>query len=102
MIFDTNILIALERELRKQTKGSVCIFLSGLPATRMCITPTIAGELCSGISMSERSVWENFCSAYEILPITPETAWHYGCIYRRLSADGQLIGANDMRIAATV
>ena len=101
MIFDTNILIALERELRKQTKGSVCIFLSGLPATRMCITPTIAGELCSGISMSKRSVWENFCSAYEILPITPETAWHYGCIYRRLSADGQLIGANDMWIAAT-
>ncbi len=30
-----------------------------------------------------------------------EIAWHYGEIYRALAAKGQLIGANDMWIAAT-
>ena len=30
-----------------------------------------------------------------------EIAWHYGEIYRALAAKGQLIGANDLWIAAT-
>ena len=101
MIFDTNILIMLERELRRQKTGQAIRFVSELPETRMCITPTIAGEFCSGISMSKRPVWESFCSAYEILPITSDTSWHYGEIYRHLSNQGQLIGTNDMWIAAT-
>ena len=101
MIFDTNILVRLERELRKQHNGPVCRFMADLSETRMCITPTVAGEFCSGISISKRSVWESFCAAYEILPITTETAWQYGQIYRYLSAQGQLIGTNDLWIAAT-
>lgn len=101
MIFDTNILIRLERELRKKQNGPVCRFISELSETRMCITPTIAGEFCSGISMSRRSVWESFCAAYELLTITSDTAWYYGEIYRHLSAQGQLIGTNDLWIAAT-
>ena len=30
-----------------------------------------------------------------------EVAWHYGEIYRTLAARGQLIGTNDLWIAAT-
>ena len=101
MIFDTNVLIRLERELRRGKNGPVCRFVFELPEGRMCITPTIAGELCSGISMSSRSAWESFCAAYEMLPLTADTAWHYGELYRHLAAEGQLIGTNDMWIAAS-
>jgi tRNA(fMet)-specific endonuclease VapC len=101
MIFDTNVLIRLERETRRRIEGTASAFVLGLPETRMCITPTIAGEFCSGISMSDRSVWEGFCAAYEMLPITSETSWVYGEIYRHLASKGQLIGTNDLWIAAT-
>ena len=101
MIFDTNVLIRLERETRRRIEGSASAFVLSLPETRMCITPTIVGEFCSGISMSDRSVWEGFCAAYEMLPITGETSWIYGEIYRHLASIGQLIGSNDLWIAAT-
>ena len=101
MIFDTNVLIRLERELRRNIEGPASTFIASLPETRMCITPTIAGEFCSGISMSDRSVWEGFCAAYEMLPITPETSWIYGETYRHLASSGQLIVTNNLWIAAT-
>ena len=101
MIFDTNILIRLEREIRRGEDGVVSRFVAQLPEGRMCITPTIAGEFASGISMSRRPVWESFCAAYELLPITADTAWQYGEIYRHLAAEGQLIGTNDLWVAAT-
>jgi len=101
MIFDTNVLIKLERETRRKIDGPASSFLRELPATRMCITPTIAGEFACGMSMSKRSVWEAVCVAYEMLPITADTAWHYGELVRTLALKGNLIGTNDMWIAAT-
>ncbi len=101
MIFDTDVLIRLERETRRGIEGPASAFVLGLPQTRMCITPTIAGEFSSGISMSDRSGWEALCAAYEMLPITSDTAWIYGEIYRHLAGQGQLIGTNDLWIAAT-
>ena len=101
MIFDTNILIRLEREIRRGEDGLVSRLVAQLPEGRMCITPTIAGEFATGISMSRRPAWESFCAAYELLPITADTAWQYGEIYRHLAAEGQLIGTNDLWIAAT-
>lgn len=101
MIFDTNVLIKLEREAKRKVPGIATAFFAALPETRMCITPTIAGELCCGLSMSKRSVWESFCAGFELLPITSNTAWHYGELFRHLSATGALIGSNDLWIAAT-
>ena len=51
--------------------------------------------------MSKRAAWEGFCAAYEMLSLTAETAWIYGQIYRHLASQGQLIGTNDLWIAAT-
>ena len=101
MILDTNVLIRLERELRKQESGPATRFMEQLPPSRICITPTIAGEFCSGASMSKRAIWEKALAPYEMLDITSETSWIYGEIYRHLAAEGQLIGANDIWIAAT-
>ena len=101
MILDTNVLIRLERELRKGESGPATQFLESLPQGRICITPTIAGEFCSGISMADREVWDEALAPYEMLEITAETAWIYGAIYRDLAQRGELIGTNDLWIAAT-
>ena len=101
MIIDTNILIHLERETRKGTGGSATGFFQSLTETRICITPTIAGEIACGASMSGREVWKKFLKPFEVVPINEETTWRYGVIYRDLSRRGELIGTNDLWIAAT-
>ncbi len=101
MIFDTNILIKLERETRRGKEGAAIKFLNSLPATRMCITPTIAGEFACGASMANYEKWLAFLSPFEVLPITQDVTWQYGQIYQQLASVGELIGTNDMWIAAT-
>ena len=101
MIFDTNILIRLEREIRRGKEGSAMLFFKSLPETRMCITPTIAGEFACGLSMKKEDNWKEFLAPFEILSLTSKVSWHYGQIYRDLSSKGQLIGTNDLWIAAT-
>ncbi|MGJ8634119.1 MAG: type II toxin-antitoxin system VapC family toxin [Luteolibacter sp.] len=101
MILDTNVLIKLERELKKGEEGPATRFLKKLPQGRICITPTVAGEFRSGNSMANKKLWNEALAPYEMLKITPETSWIYGEIYRNLAARGSLIGANDMWIAAT-
>jgi len=101
MIIDTNLLIWLERETRRGESGRATRFFETLSNTRICITPTIAGEIACGASMSGRETWERFLFPFEMLSITPETAWYYGQHYRALATSGQLIGGNDLWIAAT-
>ena len=101
MILDSNILIKLERETGRGQTGPAVRFFQSLQTTRLCITPTIAGELACGTSMAARELWGKLIAPYEILPMNKSTGWHYGCLYRHLSSKGQLIGTNDLWIAAT-
>jgi len=101
VIIDTNILIQLERETRRGTPGVATNFFESLTDTRICITPIIAGEIACGIGMSGREVWEKFLLPFELLSINAETAWHYGVQYRDLAKRGELIGTNDLWIAAS-
>ncbi len=57
--------------------------------------------MACGQSASNRPDWERLCRPDLMLPWTIEIACRYGEIYRALSATGQLIGGNDMWIAAT-
>lgn len=100
MIIDTSVLVRLERETRKSVQGQVTSFFASLKDTRICITPTIAGEIACGTSMSGRETWERFLKPFECVPIDEETVWQYGVHYRDLAARGQLIGSNDLWIAA--
>jgi tRNA(fMet)-specific endonuclease VapC len=43
---------------------------------------------------------EKFILPFECLPIDAETSWHYGVQYRELAKRGELIGCNDLWIAA--
>lgn len=101
MILDTNVLIALERELRRRSDGCAVRFLSRQPSGHFFVTPTIRGEIACGASMERQSVWTEFLSPFDTLPINDEVSWNYGQIYRDLASRGELIGTNDLWIAAT-
>jgi len=57
--------------------------------------------LACGRSAAPKQDWEKLCRPYPILPWTNDVSWKYGEIYRLLAANGQLIGTNDLWIAAT-
>ena len=101
LILDTNFVIAAEREARRGSPGRADAFLARRSNETFFITFTVAGELACGQSASQRRDWERLCDPYFTLPWTMEIAWRYGEIYRALAAKGQLIGGNDMWIAAT-
>lgn len=101
LILDTNFIIAAERDARRGVAGRADLFLAGRPDESFFITFTVAGELACGQSAARRNDWEKLCRPYPVLPWNQEISWQYGEIYRALSAVGQLIGTNDMWIAAT-
>jgi tRNA(fMet)-specific endonuclease VapC len=101
MILDTNFLNLLERETRRQQHGDASQFLQRTTAFDLCITPTIECEMACGLSLSNREEWVSFLKPFRKLTINQEACWHYGQTYRHLAARGQLIGTNDLWIAAT-
>lgn len=50
--------------------------------------------------MRDRVRWESFIAPFHVLAIDRDVCWHYGDAYRYLQANGLLIGANDLWIAA--
>lgn len=101
LILDTNIIIAAEREARRGMTETIDRLISAHPDETYFITFTIAGELACGRSASPRKDWEKLCRPYPLLPWTKEISWQYGETYRDLAAKGELIGTNDLWIAAT-
>jgi tRNA(fMet)-specific endonuclease VapC len=101
LILDTNFIIAAEREAKRGITTTIDRFFAGRSNESFCITFTVAGELACGQSASPKKDWERLCRPYPILPWSRDISWQYGEIYRALAAKGQLIGANDMWIAAT-
>ena len=74
-------------------------------ASRMAISAITMSELHHGAEKSERvtqnlEVIEDFASRLEILPYTEKASQHYGSIRSVLEKSGQVIGVNDLHIAA--
>lgn len=102
MVLDTTFLVDFEREARRSNTGPATRFLEQHADEPLMITFTIAGELAAGESLGRhRSRWEAFIRPFNLLEYNADVAWHFGDIYRELKATGQLIGANDLWIAAT-
>ncbi len=101
LILDTNFIIVAEREAKRGLTTTVDRFFARRPNESFYITFTVAGELACGQSASPKKDWERLCRPYPILPWSTDISWQYGEIYRSLAAKGQLIGTNDMWIAAT-
>ena len=101
LILDTNLIIVAEREAKRGITSTIEHLFASRAKERFYITFTVAGELACGQSASPKRDWERLCRPYPILPWSRDVSWRYGEIYRALAAKGQLIGANDMWIAAT-
>jgi len=74
-------------------------------ATRMAISVVTLAELLHGAEKSARpaanlAVVEDFASRLEVLPYSAKAAQHYGQIRTALERAGQVIGVNDLNIAA--
>jgi len=101
LILETTFLIDLDREERRGEPGPAIAFLEGDPNARLYVPSAVTGELAGGPSSRERDKWEAFLAPLFVLPPTPDICWQYGRIYRHLKDNGQLIGSNDIWIAAT-
>ena len=101
LILDTSFFIDLEHEHARGTTSGAVQFLERLEEARLYLPAIVAGELAAGASMAHRPRWEAFLAPFFLLPATPDVAWEYGRAYRHLRGVGQLIGANDLWIAAT-
>jgi predicted nucleic acid-binding protein len=99
LILETSFLIDLEREARRGA-GRAQGVLEAHAEALLFITPTIAGEVAAGSSTHDRDRWAAFIAPFVVLPLTVDVAWHYGQADRFLRANGLLIGANDLWIAA--
>jgi tRNA(fMet)-specific endonuclease VapC len=76
-------------------------FLEHHQAAQLFITFTVAGDLAAGVTLDRKEAWEQFVAPFRILPYTTDVCWEYGQAFRYLQANGLLIGANDLWIAAT-
>ena len=101
LILETTFLVDLEREHRRGVPGPAVGFLELHGDARLYLPFTVAGEMAAGVSVRDRARWEAFLAPFYVLPSTAEVSWHYGRAFRHLHDNGQLIGANDLWIAAT-
>lgn len=101
LILETTFLIDLERERQRRKKGPVGAFLDNHHDDRLMVTPTVVGELAAGLADDGWERLQRFLAPFRVLEINEEVCWRYSRIYRYLRDHGQLIGANDLWIAAT-
>ena len=71
----------------------------------MAISAITLAELQHGAEKSSNpaanlAVVEDLCSRLEVLPYGAKAAQHYGAIRATLEKQGQMIGVNDLHIAA--
>lgn len=100
LILETTFLIDLEREAARRRPAAAHAFLDKRAGDRLHITPTVAGELACGGSLAGRARFEEFVSLFHMLALDRGVAWEYGKTFRYLQANGLLVGANDLWIAA--
>jgi len=101
LILDTTFLIDLEREHKRSKPARAVAFLEEQEDARYYVAFPTVGELAAGKSLANRDLWETFLAPFYVLPSTPEIAWEYGRAFRHLHNNRQMIGTNDLWIAAT-
>jgi len=99
-LLDTNIVIYV---IKRRPLSALQLFNEH--AGRMAISSITLAELLHGAEKSNAparslAVVEDFCSRLEVLPYGAKAAQHYGSIRSALERSGQIIGVNDLHIAA--
>lgn len=99
-LLDTNIVIYV---LKRRPKEVLDVFNTN--ASRMAISSITLSELMYGAEKSLNTdknleAVEEFVSHLEVLPYDAKASQHYGQIKAALEKKGQIIGENDIHIAA--
>lgn len=99
-LLDTNVVIGL-------SKGAPAIRekLASIPARALVLSPIVLSELAYGIAKSARpqanqAVLDNLLAGLPVSAVDADIAGHYGRIRVALEQAGQIIGPNDLLIAA--
>ena len=82
---------------------SVIDGLYSLSPEQVKIPSIVYAELIEGALSSARNlkVIENFCAAFEVIPFCKQSTTSYARIRQHLRVKGDMIGPNDLIIAAT-
>ena len=99
MFFDTCFLIDLERE-KKKGSGAATGFLKQHLAVIPMISAVTAGEFMEGFDDIGSPACQAMLQHFRIISCTEATARCYARITRKLRLNRDLIGANDLWIAA--
>ncbi len=99
-LLDTNII----SDAIRNTHGSCAARIAAADPAALCTSIVVAAELRYGVvkkgsaALAQRV--DQALAALSVRPLDGEADWHYGQIRADLERRGQLIGANDMLIAA--
>lgn len=99
LLFDTCFLIDLEREM-KRGSGKAQAFLRENQEALACIPWTVAGEFAEGFADIRDPTCAAMLGRFEMVPMDEATAGQYARITAKLRRENQLIGTNDLWIAA--
>ena len=80
--------------------GKAGRFLGQNQSARPCLTWIVAGEFAEGFGDIRHPACAAMLARFEILPMDEATAHQYAVVTRLLRGQNQLIGANDLWIAA--
>lgn len=99
-LLDTNIVIYV---LKRRPKEVLDVF--NINASRMAISSITLSELLYGAEKSQNidknlEAIEEFISHLDVLPYDAKASQHYGQIKAALEKKGEIIGENDIHIAA--
>ena len=97
---DTTFLIDLSREAGRNS-GPVHDFLHCHMEDQFSLSVTALGEFAAGFAQTADETFMAVKARFEVRPMDDSNAWHYREIFRFLKERGELIGTNDLWIAAT-
>jgi tRNA(fMet)-specific endonuclease VapC len=100
-LLDTNIIIYI----LKEPAGNLAMRLSQVPTSDVMICSIVEAELYHGatkygVPPRRRAALDGFLSPFRSLPFDSTCVPHYARIRDELERQGQIIGANDLLIAA--
>jgi len=97
--FDTTFLIDFQRERRK-TPGAATRFLEAHRESPAYLSVVAIGEFAEGFVSRSDPVFLSVVESFEVLDVNRRVAAAYARITRSLRRNGNLIGTNDLWIAA--
>lgn len=100
LTLDTCFLIDHQREVSKKAPGPAHQFAARHASDHFGVSTVAWGEFVGGFPPGENATISGVRRHVRLIPVTETASAMYGRIFQELRSQGQLIGANDLWIAA--